>query len=1064
MVRSISANAQSKLDQDYGTEPIVIVEVQWVDGGSIYTYADKDLGGTEGRILEVSGLDNTVVIQGVRAGYSGDSQQISVTVDDTGGQIKDIIDQNDIHKQPCWVYQYFEGLDQSDKFLIFKGQVSSPMQWNEGDRTISFDIITRIEDAEVGFSMEEGNFEYTPEDLVGEPWPLIFGTVENSPCLRTRSLAVGVLATGVGIADYMLPPKEEQAGKVCCPWIFSGFSARYINSNSWGAGSLEIRPIYEKDINCTCKVKATQCELSLNYANQIAYEYSQIDIVNGSRFPQGQQLGLNIGGGKFYGYFAGDTFHITNRIHPERAENPVPEIKYFGCDPAPTGYENQYSEENREAVCILPDDCGGWGSTIFSHNRMQYISGTKEQAAWDYLSSFKEAGFFWADPGTEVTLIGDDEIVYIANILPSTVHYVKAYRTFKVSGIRQFTTVPRTYYTVRHSDFNGYTVCEIVMTHPLSSLGDGWEDDIYVTLTSSVGPNTVDEMEWLIDKYTEFDVNTTNFDAIRDSLENYPMNFRVPGRKNILTLLQEMAFQARCALVLRNDEFFLTYLSEEPNEDGNIAEDDVLANSLILDHTDTEDLVTKFVAKWKPSLELEDDYKVILRYNVKRYGTQEEAFDFYCYNIQELVVKSATFWLIRMANTWRKIQCKTPINKLNLETLDGVYVTLPQIANGEIKCRVETATYNSDDHAIDFVLQTPVRSGSKDAFPFHYPADIEISELHPIVEDLRQGNAGGSGPNVDVEAPDGHVLGTQKQKGFSGFSFGQASPCESLSGDTTFYRPIDAQGKCRSDQGDQQPSDKDDTKPIKQVKQDTTTVPPGQSNVKEISEAKEIINEFVTQQEGSNQDQNAKISDAVNAGTGSEQGAGAHGGAGSINDSGGTSSNNTDLKKELKKKPKEDELDEKNQCYWALRVYYFNPVSTVRIKNGETCVQGTPPELVVCNSSLGWCYCSEQGKSGCVVGNQVLKDYEDFLFDSPQERDAAWKSIEEIIGGTGVVGETFPGFTQRWDNAPVGCTGQAVTDDQRQGIIGYDQSGESSIFDVNGFGTDNFVPVSPCDY
>ena len=53
MVRSISAASQAKLDQNLGTEPALIIEIQWVDGGSIYKYADKNITGTEGKILNV---------------------------------------------------------------------------------------------------------------------------------------------------------------------------------------------------------------------------------------------------------------------------------------------------------------------------------------------------------------------------------------------------------------------------------------------------------------------------------------------------------------------------------------------------------------------------------------------------------------------------------------------------------------------------------------------------------------------------------------------------------------------------------------------------------------------------------------------------------------------------------------------------------------------------------------------------------------------------------------------------------------------------------------------------
>ncbi len=1049
MVRPISVASQAKLDQNLGTEPVVIIQIQWVDGGSVYTYADKDLGGGEGKILEVSGLDNTIVIQGVQAGVSGDSQSISVTLDDTDGTIKQSMDTHDIHKEPAWVYQWFTGLATTEKFLVFKGQISSPIQWNEGDRTVKFDIITRIEDAEVGFSMEEGNFDYVPEELVGKPWPLIFGTVEDCEALRTRSPRKGLLKTGFGIRDFVLSPKLEQLRKVCCPLVFVGFRSHYEASASggpWGAGTLVIEAVFEPDVRCTCKKRALECEIQAKITAQSGYEYASLVIIDGEYFPQGVYITLDIGGAKVFGKFNGtasspsSTFLVANYIHPKKADGSivVPPITNFGCDPPPDGSTNQRPNEIGIQRCVISVsgsnvDCTGWGSTVVSGTSIETIEGTREQVAWNYLSTFQEAGFFWAEPGSEVTLDTDNEIVYVANLLPSTIHYVKAYRTFEISNIRRLTTIPNSYYTTRTSDFGGYQVAEIVFNRPLSSLGEGWEDEIYVTLTSSVGNNTVDEMEWLIDKYTDFSWDSS-FATVKTKIDKYPMNFKVPDRMNILRLLQDMAFQARCALTLRNDQFHLTYLSDEPNQDGTITEDDVIYNTLVLDHTNTEDLVTKFVAKWRPTCnENLDPYQVILRYNVNRYGTQEKEFNFYCFNIQELVIKSATFWLIRMANTWRKIICQTPINKLALESIDGVYVTLPDIANGQIKCRVESAIYNSEDHAIDFVIWTPVRSGSKDAYDFAYPAQIDVNTLHPTNEDLQFGNAGGSGPNVDVEPPEGHVLGSPEQLP-QGFSFGQKSPCQSLSGGTTFNRPIDLFHKCRPDHGDQKPSDTDDVKPTKAIKTDNTSVPPTQEPVNAVSSADARATANELQQEGTNNQLSGGVQDAQNNGTGSTTGAGQNGGSGSLSDNGsGTLDTEQGLKDYIQNLPDRDQLA--GTCYWGFQVYFLNPVTSVRIPNGETCTTNSPQ---LCNSGNGWCYCAQPGKSGCAVGNQVVTVYEEYIFGSEAERDAAKDTVDSIIDSQGTVGTPHPVFTVNFAN----------TDDceasDNPSIIGYGTNGDGS--------------------
>ena len=68
-------------------------------------------------------------------------------------------------------------------------------------------ILSQLEDREIGFSAEEGKFPYLPAEMVNKAWPLIFGTVINSPCLTVTTAITGTTLTPVGILagqDLML--------------------------------------------------------------------------------------------------------------------------------------------------------------------------------------------------------------------------------------------------------------------------------------------------------------------------------------------------------------------------------------------------------------------------------------------------------------------------------------------------------------------------------------------------------------------------------------------------------------------------------------------------------------------------------------------------------------------------------------------------------------------------------------------------------------------------------------------------------------------------------------------
>ncbi len=69
-MRNISANGLAKLATHQGTEPIFIIEVDWVVGRDPSSYADRDVAGIPGRIIEVGDLvgNNYVVLEGIKPG------------------------------------------------------------------------------------------------------------------------------------------------------------------------------------------------------------------------------------------------------------------------------------------------------------------------------------------------------------------------------------------------------------------------------------------------------------------------------------------------------------------------------------------------------------------------------------------------------------------------------------------------------------------------------------------------------------------------------------------------------------------------------------------------------------------------------------------------------------------------------------------------------------------------------------------------------------------------------------------------------------------------------------
>jgi hypothetical protein len=738
-MRSISAASLAKLSQKTGTEPVCIVQVEWA-AGVPKMYADKSVPGVpelDGRIIQISAFDDILNVSG-----SGTSQTITVTLDDTDGELKFIFDRVDMHKKLVRIYQWFTGIPLADKFLLFAGLIASPVEWKEGDRTLTFSVISKTSDVEVGFSPEEGEFTNLPEGAVGQTWPIVFGRVAKLPCIRvdevpykdgTGDLAESMTLDDHGIEDPSIEPhtrdqdKQHAYALQLAQAYFVGYlQASYTARRLGELGDLDdidkgkgtysgLAKQYlsqgNKSLLEAQKINRKNSSLKQTLRKQKSYNKSKIAVSNGDMFKQATPTKVRIGDVVYSGQFIGDEFQISEAQHP--------------------------TQEQYEEVPDIEPDSGDPPVYLARNN------------------------FFWnpagqmlrlAVPGGDETEDPDDIRYIVACTIQVTVSVVYAWRT--VDGQKRLSIVPTNYYEVRNTSFGSLPVTMLVVPNALSSLTDsngkslGWEDDLWATCTSTVGPNTVTIIQWIITTFTTHNVDATSFDAVRLLVAAYPSHFALRSRTDAISLVQDIAYQARCVLYLRNNVFHIKYMPRKTTAVATITEADVIEQSLQVSYTETEDIVTKSTSIWRPDYKKESPNKVVLRYNIRYYGLQEEQRDYFIYNMQQLVEKSAIFWLVRKANTFKRVTLTVPIKFLNIETLD--YVTLNfsngYVANGAVDCLVESATLDTGDYTIQLTLWVPVRAGEMTEYLFAHPGNLTVQYYFPTERDVQDGRAGGRDP------------------------------------------------------------------------------------------------------------------------------------------------------------------------------------------------------------------------------------------------------------------------------------------------------------------------------
>lgn len=762
-MRTLSAAAQTEFAKQYGVNPVTIVEIEWVAGGGRTAYADRDINDRiKGRILELTALDSVIDVSG-----GSDSQEISLRLDDTDGSIKAIFDAHDVHKRRVWVYQWAEGLDLSERFLLFSGRINSPIEWDERDRTFAFSVVNQLEDTEIGFSPEEGQFSQIPDEMIGRPWPMAFGTVLDLPALNVTRTVTGTTQQGVGIVSgadlhggiYTKNDANRAQVGAAVAVMNEQISALNIAADRWaraafppgpGSDRAEATARQMRDQRNEISQQRTKAVQSLSTAGASTIGTLQSDverfngeetigpsiirILGGEDFPQGVPVEVEIGsGGLFTGIFDCQEFRILNRRH---ADNEARAQEEF--DKVAIGSNTQEGPGGSFFISVQGPD----GPVV----RKGFIV---PQTIVNRRRPEQVAQHYWADAGSQVRLAGDQEQWAVVSIVPGTVLAVKAYKRFE--GVRRLVNVPTDLWEQVDRSFGSVSAVFVKLSKQLSSIADqNWEDDLYITFQSDVGPNTVDILEYLIDAYSGLTADTTTFDAVRTKLDAFPSNFAIFDRPQILDILKDIAFQARCGLFVKDETVYLTYLPEEPASVATITESGVDHTTLGVSLTGTEELVTKMVVKWRPTYAEDSDRTLILRHNVEKYGVQEQEFEFFIYNQPEIVRHAATFWLIRKSNTWKRLRCTVSPDFVKLETFDAVTLDLAgnPVSNGTIKALVEAANYDTERHEIALEVWVPVKAGQMSQYQFAWPASADGT--FPAAGDSAGGGNVGQGATGDL--------------------------------------------------------------------------------------------------------------------------------------------------------------------------------------------------------------------------------------------------------------------------------------------------------------------------
>lgn len=752
-MKTLTVGTLAKINAKLGTEPIIIVKVDWVTGTRYY--ADKDYTINS---LSVLGLITSFSsIQGTLNERSfGQVQSASITLCDIDGHLKTLFDDTVVEQRSITVYHHFVGTEDLVPVLI--GKLVSPIEWSEGDRSLKFEINAEVDSDDLLIEIKETDSFFQSEDDIGKVLPLCFGTPVRVPAMELSLGPVGKLTSAItsNTTWYVRDGNPDNSKVTINTTTFhvTGFDAYHLK----GAVTLEIddtlflgefadlndktkftclslgsfntghqmsigidsRPKNDSEFNnANCFYHSGTVDLKGKYVLiKFVRTYYQVeytkdgakvkDKISYSALNKLRDLDGNV--------VEGDTETKHESFVAQIVNHDIAMKRVFLSKPCVDRYQHPI---------LLGEDLA---ATITS------VKGRPDYD-WEQLPSDSDAHEWIINPGTKVRIYNAGSLFIVNSVATNAIHEVVAKR----QGVYQ--AVPSSYYTKELAramtiDGKAATLTTIQFTKSLTQrYEEQWEgDQIYVTLTSSVGSNLVSEITpWIVtNRTTGLSVDTATKDLVGDCISKYPSHFAVTSQVDSIQALRSFSWQARVGMYIDAGIMYFKYLSKAPTTSVYTCTlDKIKMRSMKISKTETDNIHPKLTAYWQKTYVDEDRLKVIRENNKSLYKKNDYTMDFPIYNIRSLVEKSTTFWNNRLSNAWMHITIDTFLTSLAIQIWDNVTVSCPFINGGvDVIGTVDGIDFDTATHGIVLQVWLPICKGTG---PAYLDDTLDVEPANPAV-------------------------------------------------------------------------------------------------------------------------------------------------------------------------------------------------------------------------------------------------------------------------------------------------------------------------------------------
>jgi hypothetical protein len=201
-------------------------------------------------------------------------------------------------------------------------------------------------------------------------------------------------------------------------------------------------------------------------------------------------------------------------------------------------------------------------------------------------------------------------------------------------------------------------------------------------------------INWIAVNYTPLTSDTTTKDDVFTATAAYPVGFALFDEQDALTLISDIAYQARLGINIQGGKIFYRYLSREMVT-VSLGEEDTILGSLVHGQSSMDSVATVIKANWRA--DYVNEVKTLRYDNSATLGALESEREFYIYNIESLVKKSLYFYGYRSSRIWKTLQTSFSLRQLGIEVFDRLGVSYSKISQNQLIFTVGTWSFSSED-------------------------------------------------------------------------------------------------------------------------------------------------------------------------------------------------------------------------------------------------------------------------------------------------------------------------------------------------------------------------------